>query len=163
VEIERLKTSLQMVAIEHQIRFSKLHEKRAEVIAELYKRLVDVYLHGRQFVLTSENNPTPQQQAEFDKTGREVFDLSIFIEKHRIYLSDSVCALLDKFVSDAGKSVNAAGIFGRFKNPTEHTLLQSYAAFTKVYDDFGKAIPEARRVLEIEFRKMLGVEQDAQA
>jgi len=38
-EIERLKASLQMVAVEHQILFSKLHERRAEVIAELYKRL----------------------------------------------------------------------------------------------------------------------------
>ncbi len=38
-EIERLKNSLQMVAVEHQVRFSKLHEKRAEIMAELYKRL----------------------------------------------------------------------------------------------------------------------------
>jgi hypothetical protein len=35
-EIERLKTSLQMTALEHQVRFSKLHEKRAKVIADLY-------------------------------------------------------------------------------------------------------------------------------
>jgi len=30
-----------MVAFEHQVRFSKLHETRAEVIADLYKRLVE--------------------------------------------------------------------------------------------------------------------------
>jgi hypothetical protein len=35
IEIERLKSSLQMTAIEHQVRFSKLHERRAELIAEL--------------------------------------------------------------------------------------------------------------------------------
>jgi len=41
-EIERLKVSLQMSALEHEVRFSKLHEKRAEVIAELYGRLVEI-------------------------------------------------------------------------------------------------------------------------
>jgi len=41
MEIEKLKNSLQMVAFEHQVRFSKLHETRAEVIADLYKRLVE--------------------------------------------------------------------------------------------------------------------------
>jgi hypothetical protein len=35
IEIERLKSSLQIVATEHQVRFTKLHEKRAEIIADL--------------------------------------------------------------------------------------------------------------------------------
>jgi len=35
-EIEKLKHSLEKVAVEHQVRFSKLHEKRAEIIADLY-------------------------------------------------------------------------------------------------------------------------------
>ena len=43
VEVERLKSSLQMTTLEHQVRFSKLHEKRAEVIAEVYAKLADVY------------------------------------------------------------------------------------------------------------------------
>jgi hypothetical protein len=37
IEIERLKSSLQVVAMEQQVRFTKLHEKRAEIIADLYK------------------------------------------------------------------------------------------------------------------------------
>jgi len=37
--IEKLRSELQLRTIEHQVRFSKLHEMRAEVIAELYRRL----------------------------------------------------------------------------------------------------------------------------
>jgi len=33
VAIERLRADLQLTAFEHQIRFSKLHERRAEVLA----------------------------------------------------------------------------------------------------------------------------------
>jgi predicted metal-dependent phosphoesterase TrpH len=158
MEIERLKNSLQMVAAEHQVRFSKLHEKRAEVIAELYKRLEDVHWHGRMFVLTSENNPTPAQQEEFDKTAQQVFDLTLFVEQHRIYLPESVCVLLDKFVGDVRGNVYAAGIFGRIKYPNDQTLRQSQDAFTKAYEEFEKDIPEARRAVEIAFRKILGGE-----
>ena len=66
IEIERLKNSLQMLAMEHQVRFSKLHEKRAEVIGEVYKRLTDLNLHGERFVITAENNPSPYKEKEFD-------------------------------------------------------------------------------------------------
>jgi hypothetical protein len=42
IETERLKSSLQMVAFEHQVRFSNLHAKRADVIAEIYSQMVEV-------------------------------------------------------------------------------------------------------------------------
>jgi len=42
-EIERLKNSLQMAATEHQVRFSKMHEKRAKVIEDVYTKLTDAY------------------------------------------------------------------------------------------------------------------------
>jgi hypothetical protein len=51
-EIEKLRYSLQRIAVEHQVRFSKLHERRAEVIADLYKSLVTVFWEGQRFVVT---------------------------------------------------------------------------------------------------------------
>ncbi|MCC7483534.1 MAG: hypothetical protein IT529_00965 [Burkholderiales bacterium] len=39
--IEHLRNALQLQATEHQIRFSRLHEKRADVIAELNGYLVE--------------------------------------------------------------------------------------------------------------------------
>src|SRR5690348_4818311 len=49
-EIERLKHSLVMTASDHQVRFAKLHERRAEVIADVYQRLVDVYEQTKTFM-----------------------------------------------------------------------------------------------------------------
>lgn len=43
VAIENLKSRLSIVATEHQVRFSRLHETRAEVIAETYALLRDLY------------------------------------------------------------------------------------------------------------------------
>jgi hypothetical protein len=159
-EIERLKTSLQMVAVEHQVRFSKLHEKHAEVIAELYKRLVDVYWRGRTLIINSESNGTPGQREEFTNLQKEMGELFMFIERHRIYLPDSICTMLDNFAGYVRGNVRAVGIFGHFEHPSEEILQLRHDAFLQAYDEFESDIPAARRALEIEFRKMLGVEED---
>jgi hypothetical protein len=43
IEIERLRTELKRIAFEHETRYARLHERRAEVLEELFKRLVRAY------------------------------------------------------------------------------------------------------------------------
>lgn len=63
--IERLKTDLQLRTIEHQVRFSRLHEKRAEVIAELYALLVEALWAAESFLspITWAGDPPKNKQA----------------------------------------------------------------------------------------------------
>src|SRR5437660_9069332 len=63
IETEKLRSSLQMVAYEHQIRFSNLHAKRAEVIAEIYCQMVEVEQHGQRFVWVDVFDETQRRQA----------------------------------------------------------------------------------------------------
>jgi hypothetical protein len=157
-EIESLKHSLKMIATEHQVRFSKMHERRAGFIEELYKKLTDLNLHGEQFVITSENSPTTYQAEKFREIQEELREVFLFTEQHRIYLPESVCALVDKHLGQLRKTVWAAGIFGRIENPNETTLQQSNEAFTKAYQEFETNIPAARKSLEAEFRRIIGAE-----
>ena len=48
--IEHVRNTLQLQAIEHQVRFSRLHDKRASVIAELYGYLVKALLEAEDFL-----------------------------------------------------------------------------------------------------------------
>ena len=41
IEITRFKKEIEKTAFEHQVRFSKLHDMRGEVLADLYKLLVE--------------------------------------------------------------------------------------------------------------------------
>jgi len=157
-EIESLKHSLEMIATEHQVRFSKMHERRAEIIEELYKRLTALNLHGEQFVITSENNPTPYQAEKFAEMKDELREVFLFTEQHRFYLPESVCAMVDKHLGQLRNSVLRAGIYGRIENPNERTIQQSNDAFTKVYEEFETDIPAARKSLEAAFRKIIGAE-----
>lgn len=69
--IAQLKSHLQQTATEHHVRFSKLHEKRAEVIGEVYARLVDAQREGRRFVATDAYLTDHQQQKEAVKKAAE--------------------------------------------------------------------------------------------
>lgn len=157
-EIESLKHSFALIAKEHEVRFSKMHQRRAEVIEELYKKLTLLNLHGEQFSLTSENNRTDYQAERFTQMQEEFREVFLYAEQHRIFLPEKVCALVDKHLVQLRKTVWAAAIFGRIEYPNEHTTQQSNQAFTKVYKDFETDIPAARSLLEAEFRGMLGAE-----
>jgi hypothetical protein len=43
IEVERLRTELKKVAFEHETRYARLHEKRAEALEELFRRLVKAH------------------------------------------------------------------------------------------------------------------------
>jgi hypothetical protein len=156
IEIERLKSSLQIVATEHQVRFTKLHEKRAEIIADLYKRLVEIHRLGEFFVVTRENNPDPAK--EFDKLQREIFEFRRFYEQHQIYLPLNVCRSVESLLGEITGNVWRAEVLREIRNPTVRVVMQSQDAFTQRYAAFEEQIPAARKALEGEFRRMLGVE-----
>src|SRR5689334_4601933 len=48
--LERLRTELRQNAFENEVRFGRLHQTQAEVIAELYQKLDDFYSAGQDFL-----------------------------------------------------------------------------------------------------------------
>jgi hypothetical protein len=62
---ERLRHELQLIAQEHQVTFSKLQERRANVIAEAYGLLVDAYWAGSSFASPIEFGGEPNKQEKY--------------------------------------------------------------------------------------------------
>ena len=93
VEIERLKTALQAAALEHQVRFSKLHEKRAEVLADLYKLLVEAEREALHYTYRLGKVPDDQKGQE-PQAVKKLREFDSFGDIYRIYLPQHVCALL---------------------------------------------------------------------
>jgi hypothetical protein len=157
VEIEKLRSSLQKIAVEHQVRFSKLHAERAQAIAELYKRLVIVFSEGHIFVLTG-GFPSEGQREKYNEIGHRIEDFCAFAEAQRIYLPESICKLVDEFVNALRKPIIAVGIYGGIDYPNERTVTERRDAVMEAYAAFESKIPAARTALEKEFRVLLGVE-----
>lgn len=157
IEIEKLKNSLQMVSVEHQVRFSKLHEKRAEIIAELYARLV----HAERDAIESVGVVSwdyEKRQVEFAAIHQKLVDLLLFIEQNRIYLPEPVCELLENFFVTAKLSAMKMSTWAppieRSPDPTIYE--EEIQGFREVFVSAQAEIPAARKALESEFRTILG-------
>jgi len=149
---------LRMIEHEHQVRFSKLHDKRAEVIAELYEYLVaDILLETQRFLSHGAwVHPMGSRLEEFIATRDKFQNFILFIEKRRIYLPENICASLDNFVDVLRKIVNEVGAWGTVPNPNQETHRNRMNAIKNGFEKFEIEIPVAKRALEAEFRKMLG-------
>jgi hypothetical protein len=93
-DIEKFKGDLQVAAIEHQIRFSKLHEKRAQVLADLYKLLVVATWETESFASPMEFSGEPDKGQKFRQALEAITAYFRFFDQHRIYLPEELCTSL---------------------------------------------------------------------
>jgi hypothetical protein len=153
--IEQLKSNLQLVALEHQVRFSKLHEKRADVIAETYRLLVQAELAGKQYVWQLGHVPA-ENEGEPPPAIKRLIELDAYVDSHRIYLPPSVCARLNEISANLREYAVHAKVYGEIESPTPQTTLEKNQGFSKAFRAFEGAIPAMRQALEEEFRVLLG-------
>lgn len=152
VEIERLKASLQLVATEHQIRFAKLHEKRAVIIAELYSYLGETRAIARLFILGDAQN---LERAEHAKT--KTLELYEFINSNRIYFPEDLCGLLDKFEARLRQQVYLVNSYWtKIRHPTPRTEEAREKVMLEACEALESELPALLKVLEQEFRRLLG-------
>ena len=154
--IEQLKSHLQLAATEHQVRFSKLHEKRAEVVAKLYALLVELQYAGQRYV--SVGAYEPKRDDEFSKTVAKVYEVFLFIEEHQIYLPDSVCTSLTEFRETVDKSVAGVQAYEKYTDGSANFRQEKTQVLKGAAEAFEKRIPAVREALKDEFRTILGVD-----
>jgi hypothetical protein len=155
-ELERLKNDLQMTALEHRVRFSRLHEERAAVIAQIYKLMLETNWLARAFIY-GDNRDRSKAKAAHDKA----FELIEFFNLHRLYIPSSVCLLLDAFNDKMFHSLTAIKVFWTdVDNPTPQLMQQQNAEMRDASDALEKSLPDLKKFLETEFRALLGVVDD---
>jgi len=148
--LEKFKSNLEKMAFEHQIRFSTLHEKRAQIIAELYGRLYEfhwaVCAFLRDFHKENENDKTQRVQ-ELDNKSYEFKD---YFDKHRIYFTENICSTVDELVN----ALYSAYVPLEERDSSDDNLKK---VWRKCADTVQKQYPAIRASLESDFRNILGV------
>lgn len=156
-EIERLRAQLNLTSMEHQVRFAGLHNKRAEVIAEVYQLLVEAHWHTAAFSspIGSANGPTKAEQyVSADGALRNFFR---YFEKNRIYLPPESCAQLEELVSTMREKVHKFGIWVRMPESAidGQRSIHMHDAWVSASDYFDKEFPVSRAALERDLRALL--------
>ena len=156
--IEHLRNELQLKSIEHQVRFSRLHEKRAEVIAELNGFFVEALWEAESFLSPMEWNGEPSKKEKHVTAMNKLAHLYRYFDKHRIYLPSELCNSLEKLVKEIRELVINFGVYVESHEDSLDNSTQQEKR--KAWGDGWKAIknqvPLARQSLENEFRSLLG-------
>lgn len=153
---EQLKHELGLAAVEHNVRFSKLHERRAEVIAELYGLLVEAYWALHSFVSPVEWSSDDPKRKKYADAMAKASDFFRYFDKNRIFLPVDLCVSLDTFIQGMRGEAIGFGVWVQMEYVSENASQEKHKAWMKAWSYFDSEAPKARLALESELRAILG-------
>jgi len=148
--IEQLKSELQLRAIEHQVSFSRLHEKRASVIAEMNSLLAETLWEAENVLSVVRWAGEPSEREKHRSAEKKLVEFFRYFDKHRIYLPVALCGALEKLVLEVREHVIGYGVYLTWDEDTlqDHTREEKHKTLMKGYELLKKKVPEVRQQLE---------------
>jgi len=166
LKIEPIKSELAKSNITHQVQFSFLHQERARIIIELYKKLVE--LHSAMVDWTKFMHPIiedgeKESQERTQRANLALHDFRNFYLWNKLFLSKSLCT----YIEDVLKEYWDKGWdYGYRQNSLKNGQLSKefYKEYTedmfKISKEFEANLPQKIDELETKFRKLLNVEDE---
>lgn len=149
-EIEQLRAQLEQEAHEHRVRYSTVHERRAEVIAGVYGKLEELHMAFRR--MTAMVQPGNVDVDELRNEAREAYnDFVTYYYPRAIWLERHLCDLINDMLAEFHEA------FVDFTLDAEQGGYPDREQWMNARTTIQDQIPEAREELETEFRDILGV------
>ncbi|PWI31092.1 hypothetical protein DI392_19295 [Vibrio albus] len=139
--LQNEKSQLDQMNFEYQTKFSSLHQKRAEVVAETYSLIRDVY--NRVCDYAAHNGNTSENR---EKVYKSISSLTNYYPKRRIFINKKIATKIDRLRTDLeyiAREVEAEG-----------EEYYSENMYSRIYGQASEALTD----LENEFRVLLGEE-----
>jgi len=157
IAIEKLRADLRQAAVEHEVRFSRLHEKRAEVLATLYGLLVEAVWEAESFANPAEFPGEPDKKQKYVTAMNAVAAYFRFFDKHRIFLPAALCDSLEAFAKALRTPMIKFSVYLKIEHPIPKTTDEMMNAWDAAWNSVKNDVPLLRAALENEMRKLLGV------
>ena len=162
-DLENYKTKInaqaEKIRFEHQVRFSKLHERRAEVIAELYGKLVEANHAAGSLASPAEYKGEPSKKEKAQTAYQAIQSFYKYFSERRIYLSKDLCAKIESLYLEFMKLTNQLAFFFQDREFSNKMEIEKLNVWRESWNKISEGdIKEALEALADEFRKILGVE-----
>ena len=155
VELEKLRSRLSISAIEHEVRFSRLHEKRAEVIAQTYTLLKNLYLRLANYVKVFEPaGDTSKEQRRKEAADAHQAFRSCYTTK-LIFLPKVTAKKLEDIDAQLVKTFNEFVYSVEMKQNAGGDGIEKWM---QIFDRVSGEIKDALGELEDELRRLIGDE-----
>jgi len=164
-DVEEFRSNLQMATIEHQVRFSTLHDKRAQVIQDLYGKLValDTAMHSVLKIFQQVGEVSLEEKVR--EYGRLHNELNEFFLPNKIFFGSETCRVVDDllFLSrDTYFDITTYPVdpdSPEYKYGPRDLLNERHEYWEKARKAFDTEIKKLKEQLETQFRSMLGVKE----
>ncbi|SRR5258706_6690590 len=154
LQSEQLRHELRLIATDVEKRSVLLNEKRAQVIAELYKKLVDFLSAAQSFAALTEWGGEPSKEEKAVTLGDKASEFFTYYQYHRIYFSEELGDQLKTLF----ETVHGPALMLRvWMNYKDRAADKHFEAWTKASDTIQKDVPPILSAIEREFRVLLGV------
>jgi len=153
IEIEKLKSSLSISAAERHVKFSKLHEDRAKVIADTYALLKEVYIAVADYIKIFE----PAGDKPRDERRKIAADAHLalrqYYPKKIIYIPKVTAEKIENIDIALVNTFNEFTFTIDFQRGTGDAM-----KWNQIFERMRGEMKDALNDLEDEFRKLLGDE-----
>lgn len=151
--LERLKADLRIAAFQQETTFARLHEKRAEVIAELYGRLESVH-RAMQVLLDPSPLDGGADRAEREQKAADAGNaFGDYYHAHQIYFEESLCELLHRFDQDMVQAWWAH----RYNPIASSSGMEPLDRRFEGWKRLEQQVPPIRKKIEATFRQLIGI------
>lgn len=150
-EVERLKSNLSVAAAERHVKFSRLHEERASVVAETYALLKEVYLTIQDYVKIFEPSGDKPRDERREIASQAHKELRAYYPKKLIFLPRETANKLEEIDLELVKIFNEFAFTVDFQQGAGDSQ-----KWMDIFDRMKGEMKEALGELENEFRGLLG-------
>ena len=157
LSVERLKHELQIVANERAVVVAKLHEKRAEVVAQTYSLLVDTQSACADLAAPFDWSGAPSKGEKYKAAFSAARDFYVYFDKHKIYLPPEACTKIESFVEGMREKAIGFGIYVDGSPWNQGAVKEKHEAWDAAWKHMKDEVPAAREALENELRSLIGV------
>ena len=142
----------------HEMRYTRIYEKRLEVMATIYSHLTDVEadcktIIGKGRVYQRGASPDPISTAR-----STLLKASTYFEQHRLFVESELTSLIEMALIAGNQALMGADMSGREGEP-----LGQDPQWRQITESFiSDHLPNARRAMETRFQKALGIDGRSQ-
>ncbi|HWS69799.1 MAG TPA: hypothetical protein VN325_44095 [Steroidobacteraceae bacterium] len=152
IELERLRTVGAIAKVEHEVMFSRLQDRRAEIVGLLYSKLVDAARRTGDYVGTHGADRSPEVIAAHKAAGKANWDLFDYLDLQRIWLPKECCEKVEAFTDELRDLAVTRQVFSLDRLGSESFYERRSDELLRIWDKLQKKVPAAQEALAQEFR-----------
>jgi hypothetical protein len=155
-DLEKFKSSLEREAFSYQVRYEKMHAERAEVIKNLYIRIVTTERSFYDFMHIFQRGGDDDQKKKGPIAAKAANDMTEYYDKNKIFFTEKEAEKIEKLM-DKFKEIWNTFESSQFKKAQNLVYVDDW---DKSWNQIKTEIPKIRNVIEKRFRKVIGISNE---